>query len=99
MLDITGVDGEMSFQGREAIMGLMTDSMEEQKDQRRHVVTNTFFEDEGDSRASVVSNVTITSVENAAIRLVTTGLYRDEVVLEGDQWRIGARRIELDMAY
>ena len=99
VIDIAGVDGEMSFQGREAIMGLMTDSMEEQKDQRRHVVTNMFFESEGDARASVVSNVTITSVENASIRLVTTGLYSDEVVLEGGQWRIGARRIELDMAY
>lgn len=99
VIDITGVDGEMSFQGREAIMGLMTDSMEEQKDQRRHVVTNMFFASEDDARATVVSNVTITSVENAAIRLVTTGLYRDEVVLEGGQWRIGARRIELDMAY
>ena len=99
VIDIAGVDGEMVFQGRDAILRLMTDSMEEQKDQRRHVVTNMFFEREDDTRVSVVSNVTITSVENAAIRLVTTGLYRDEVILEGNQWRIGSRRIELDMAY
>jgi 3-phenylpropionate/cinnamic acid dioxygenase small subunit len=99
VIDINGVDGEVAFSGRQAIMDLMTGSMEEQSDQRRHVVTNVFFETEGDQRAMVVSNVTITSVENGAIRLVTTGLYLDEVVLEDGNWRIGARRIELDMAY
>ena len=99
VIDIVGVEGEMSFEGRDAIMGLMTDSMAEQTDQRRHVVTNSFFEEEGDDRATVVSNITITSVEDGAIRLVTTGLYRDTVKLEGGQWRIAARRIELDMPY
>ncbi len=99
VIDIAGVDGEMSFAGREAIMGLMTDSMAEQSDQRRHVITNVFFESEGDDRAMVISNVTITSVEHGAIRLVTSGLYKDEVVCEGGRWRIAGRRIELDMAY
>jgi 3-phenylpropionate/cinnamic acid dioxygenase small subunit len=99
VIDIAGVDGEVSFEGREAIMGLMTGSMEEQSDQRRHVVTNVFFQSEGEDRAVVVSNITITSVEHGAIRLVTSGLYRDEVVCEDGQWRIAARRINLDMAY
>jgi len=101
------------FDGRDAIMGLMTGSMAEQSDQRRHVVTNLFFESENADRATVISNVTITSVapDRQAIRLVTSGLYRDEVVLEGStvpeggpaqeggQWRIASRRIILDMAY
>ncbi len=99
IIDIAGGDGEVSFEGRKVIMGLMKDSMAEQSDQRRHVVTNVFFETEGDERAVVVSNVTITSVEHGAIRLVTSGLYRDEVVLEDGRWRIAGRRIELDMAY
>jgi 3-phenylpropionate/cinnamic acid dioxygenase small subunit len=77
----------------------MKGSMDEQSDQRRHVVTNVFFETEGDRNATVVSYVTITSVENGAIRLVTTGLYRDEVASEDGNWRICGRRIELDMAY
>ena len=99
VIDIDGVDGEMDFAGREAIMSLMTGSMDEQTDQRRHVITNVFFESESDNRAQVVSNITITSVEHGAIRLVTSGLYRDEVVCEDGQWRIAGRRIELDMAY
>ena len=101
VIDIAGVDGEVQFDGRDAIMGLMTGSMAEQSDKRRHVVTNLFFESENADRATVVSNVTITSVapDRQAIRLVTSGLYRDEVVLEGGQWRIASRRIILDMAY
>lgn len=99
VIDIAGADAEMSFAGREAIMGLMTTSMAEQSDQRRHVVTNVFIENEQGDRAVVVSNVTITSVENGAIRLVTSGLYRDEVLREDGVWRIAHRRIELDMAY
>jgi len=101
VVDIAGVDGEARFEGRDAIMGLMTDSMAEQPDQRRHVVTNVFFETEGADRATLVSNITITSVapDRQAIRLVTSGLYRDEVVMEGGQWRIASRRIILDMPY
>ena len=99
VIDIAGVEGEMSFAGRDAIMGLMTDSMAEQSDQRRHVVTNVFFESAEDERAVVISNISITSVEHGAIRLVTSGLYRDEVVRQDGRWRIAQRRIELDMPY
>jgi len=98
-IDIAGTAGEVLFQGRDAIMGLMRDSMEAQTDQRRHVVTNLFFEALTEDRAAVISNITITSVEHGAIRLVTSGLYRDAVFREGDRWRIERRRIELDMAY
>lgn len=98
-IDIKGVEGTLSFEGRDAIMGLMTDSMAEQTDQRRHVVTNVFFEEVGEESARLISNITITSVEHGQIRLVTSGLYRDEVVLQSGGWRIARRRIELDMPY
>jgi hypothetical protein len=58
-----------------------------------------FFEEVGDERARLISNITITSVEHGQIRLVTSGLYRDEVVLHNGDWRIARRRIELDMPY
>jgi 3-phenylpropionate/cinnamic acid dioxygenase small subunit len=98
-IDIAGTDGEAVFEGRDAIMGLMRESMETQTDQRRHVVTNVFFEQQTDDRATVISNLTITSVEHGTIRLVTSGLYRDAVIREEGRWRIAGRRIELDMAY
>lgn len=41
----------------------------------------------------------ITAVENGAIRLVTSGLYRDRVRCEAGRWVLAERRIDLDMAY
>lgn len=99
VVDVAGMDGEMRFEGRDALMGFITDTMAEQTDQRRHVVTNTFITEAGEDAAKVVSDLTITSVENGAARLATTGMYRDTVRRVGDQWRIAARRVELDMAY
>ena len=99
VIDIAGAEGEVSFSGREAIMGLMRDAGATQTDKRRHVVSNLFFEVAANDRAEVISNITITSVENNAVRLVTTGLYRDRVVLVDGGWYISRRRIELDMAY
>lgn len=99
VIRIAGAPEDVAFQGREAIMGLMRDSMETQQDKRRHVVTNLFFEVAANDRAEVISNVTITSVENGTIRLVTSGLYRDRVLLHRGQWRIARRLIELDMPY
>ena len=98
-LDIAGVDGELLFEGREAIMELQTGGMKEQTDQRRHVVTNAFFTSESDTKATVVSNLTITAAEDGVIQLVTSGIYRDDVILENGQWRIANRRLNLDMPY
>ena len=94
-LQITGMADEMLFEGRDNIMGLMRQSAEEQTDQRRHITTNVFFE----SDSQVVSNLTLTAVENGQIRLVTSGYYKDTVKQEATNWVIAKRRIELDMPY
>ena len=99
VINTAGVNGNAVYKGHQAIMALQTDALEMQTDKRRHVVTNTFFTNESDSKATAVSNVIITSVENGAIRLVTSGIYRDEVVREEGQWRIASRNLDLDMSY
>lgn len=100
VLDIAGVEGTPRFEGRDEIIGLMRDSAAEQTDQRRHVTTNTIFEGVSEGVVSVVSNLTLTGVENAQqIRLITSGLYRDRVRREGDAWVLAERRIDLDMPY
>lgn len=99
VINTAGVNGNAVYKGHQAIMALQTDALEVQTDKRRHVVTNTFFTSESDSKATAVSNVIITSVENGAIRLVTSGIYRDEVVREEGQWRIASRDLDLDMSY
>ncbi len=99
LLRIAGAGEDVAFTGRDNIMGLMRDAAATQTDKRRHVVSNLFFEVAANDRAEVISNITITSVENGQVRLVTTGLYRDRVVLEQSEWRIARRIIELDMPY
>ncbi len=86
------------FEGREGIMTLMTDSMAEQTDVRRHVVSNIFFE-EIDGQAVAVSNLTLMATENGEIKLLSAGVYRDIVVEAAGQWRILNRHLDLDKPY
>lgn len=98
---IAGAD-PIDFAGRDTIMGLMRDSADTQTDVRRHVTTNTFFKPTGNEREgelSTTSNLTITAVENGAIRLVTSGYYKDTFVQQNGEWKIRLRCIQLDMAY
>ncbi|MBM4382520.1 MAG: nuclear transport factor 2 family protein [Deltaproteobacteria bacterium] len=99
VLEIAGGTRPVRFDGRDEVLGLMRDSMAAQKDKRRHVTTNTMVVAEQGGEVSLVSNLTLTSVENGAIRLVTSGLYRDRVRNQGGRWVIVERRIDLDMAY
>jgi 3-phenylpropionate/cinnamic acid dioxygenase small subunit len=98
-LRIAGGDLVGPFEGREGIMGLMTGSMAEQTDQRRHNISNLYFEKEGNKSAIVISNMTLFATENEEVRLITTGVYRDEVVRVGDDWQFQHRHLDLDLPY
>ena len=78
-------DGDLigPFEGQNEIMELMTGAMEGQMDKRLHNISNIFFEKEADEAATVLSSLTLTAVENGSIKLLTTGIYRDEVVKVG----------------
>jgi ketosteroid isomerase-like protein len=95
---IAGGDLIGPFEGREAIMKLFTDSMAQQSDVRRHVVSNIFFDESGDQPVAV-SNLTLVATENGEIKLLTAGIYRDTVVKSDGVWRIARRHIELDKPY
>ena len=86
------------FEGREAVMGLMSGSMAEQTDVRRHVISNIFF-DPGQPEPNAVSNLTLFSTENGAMQVLSAGLYRDALVFEDGAWKILNRHIELDKSY
>ena len=86
------------FEGREAVMGLMTGSMAEQTDVRRHIISNIFFDDSAET-TTVVANLTLVATENDEIHLLSAGVYRDAVVEEDGSWRIHNRHIELDKSY
>lgn len=101
VMSLRVADGDLigPFEGRDGIMKLMTDSMEQQSDKRRHVVSNIFFESEGDGAASVVSNLTLFATENGQINLLSAGVYHDEVIKTDGQWQLHRRHLELDKSY
>jgi len=95
-------DGDLvgPFENREGIMKLMTDSIDSQTDdQRRHVISNLFFEKEGDVQATVISNLTLIAIAKGEIQLLTTAVYRDAVVKVDSDWQLQNRHIDLDLPY
>lgn len=101
VLTMTIADGDLigPFDGREAIMGLMRDSLAAQTDQRRHITSNIIIRDEGAASATTESYLTLIAVENGAIRVLSSGKYQDELVNEGGVWRLSKRHIALDLPY
>ncbi len=96
---IAGGDLIGPFRGRDDIMKLMSDSMKAQTDQRRHCVSNLFFESEGNKSAVAFSNLALFATENNQIRLITCGVYRDTVLLVDGDWQLQRRHLELDLPY
>ena len=94
-------DGDLigPFEGREGIMKLMIDSMDQQTDKRRHVISNIFFESSQDNNVSVVSNLTLFATENGEIQLLSAGVYHDSVVKINDNWEVYRRHLDLDKSY
>jgi 3-phenylpropionate/cinnamic acid dioxygenase small subunit len=97
-LRIAGGDLIGPFESKSGIMDLMTGSMAEQTDVRRHVISNIFFEVSAD-KTVVISTLTLVATENNDIQLISSGIYRDQVIKENEQWCIANRHLELDKAY
>ncbi len=96
---IAGGDMIGPFEGRESIMKLMTDSMDQQTDKRRHVVSNIFFESSEGNNVSVVSNLTLFATENEEIQVLSAGVYHDQVVKIDNNWELHQRHLDLDKSY
>lgn len=94
-------DGDLMgpFEGRDAIMDLMKGSLETQDDQRRHVTTNVFVDDESDESATVTSYLTLVVVKDGALNVISSGWYRDAFVVEDGRWVIRDRFLQLDLPY
>ncbi|MEQ8716745.1 MAG: nuclear transport factor 2 family protein [Acidimicrobiales bacterium] len=97
-LVITGND-PMIFEGRETINGLFEGSLEDQDDQRRHVVTNIFFQNETETSATTVSYLTLITVKDGALTVISSGVYTDDVVLVDGEWKLKKRHLLLDLPY
>ncbi len=88
------------FEGKAAVMKLMTDSLASQSDQRRHVTTNLALRREDGTTAAVTSYLTLISVADGVARVLSTARYEDELRCEADgAWRFTKRHIQLDLPY
>lgn len=87
------------FQGREAIMGLMKGTLDEQTDTRRHIISNFLFEEEGDTHAIAISQIVLFATENSEIKVLTSGIYRDVVEKTGGNWQITDRLLNLELGF
>lgn len=96
-----GRDGDVvgPFEGREAIRTLHADSMAAQTDQRRHNLSNTWVDKETADEATVVTNLTLLSVEHGAVGVLSSGWYRDQLVHRDGAWLIADRYVYLDLPY
>ncbi len=98
-LVIAGVDEPSAFAGRDAIMGLMQGALDAQTDERKHVISNVWYESQTDGEALVVSYLTLMATENGATNLITTGIYRDRVVRTDTGWVLADRHLTIDRPY
>ncbi|MFC4001269.1 nuclear transport factor 2 family protein [Prauserella oleivorans] len=94
-------DGDLigPFEGREAIVRLMRDSLASQNDQRRHLVTNVVIRAIDADIATVDSYLTLISVTGSTLTVLSTARYADELVRDSGHWRFGRRHIQLDLPY
>ncbi len=96
---LAGQEGWGPFEGRDEVVGWLSDVMRTQNDQRRHCISNVVFRELGPARAVVDSYLLLTAVENGALRVVCTGTYRDELAREGETWRIRRKSLTLDNGF
>jgi 3-phenylpropionate/cinnamic acid dioxygenase small subunit len=96
-LRVTGGNLAGPFRGHAEIMRLMRDFAASQDDRRRHVCTNLVVDPSGPGKATARSYLTLLSVRNGRLEVLSTGTYTDEVVQAGESWRLHTRHIELDL--
>ena len=87
------------FEGREAIMQLMKGTLDSQTDTRRHIISNFIFEAEGDQCATVLSSIVLIATEHDKINVITSGIYRDLVEKNNDNWQIKDRLLNLELGF
>ena len=97
-LVITGNE-PMVFDGKENIRALFEGAHETQTDQRRHCITNIYFEDETDTSVTAKSNLILISVEHGKLNVLSSGVYTDGFVLIDGRWRLQRRHLLLDLPY
>ena len=72
------------------------ETLGQQSDQRRHVVTNVRFVDVEPDRCTLLSYFTLCVTDAGTTQVLTTGVYRDEAVRLDGAWRFASKWLDLD---
>ena len=99
VLEVKGAEAIPPFEGRDAIMKLMVESMNAHQEDRRHVISNIFFEAESTDTPTVVSTLAAFQAEHGKIGVMTSGVYRDQLRKVDDGWQIAVRHLVLDVPF
>ena len=89
----------VSFETREGIVKLITDSLAAQTDQRRHINTNLIVTPRADGGFDTSHYLTLVATENGEIRLISAGIYRSRMVESGGELLIKSLHLDLDRPY
>ena len=100
-LTIDGVADASEFTGLQDIMSLMKGALDVQTDVRRHSISNIWYKSATEETATVVSYLTLMATENGETKLITTGVYTDQVAKSqaDGAWVLVDRDLYLDRAY
>jgi hypothetical protein len=96
---IAGGDLIGPFVGRKDIMQLMSDTLAGQTDQRRHVMSNILCQSGEENNYLATSYLTLFSISNDQVNVISTGVYSDEIEQEEGEWKLVKRHLELDLSY
>ena len=99
-LTIEGVAEASEFNGLQDILSLMKGALDVQTDVRRHSITNIWYESSTEETATAISYLTLMATEHGETKLITTGVYTDQVAKGADgKWVLMDRDLYLDRAY
>lgn len=93
--DVAGGSLAGPYEGRQAIVDFAASTFAEQRDRRRHVLTNVRFVAEDEHRVSVTAYLTLLVTADDAVSVRATGVYHVDLAVDGDRWLI--RRVHLTL--
>jgi hypothetical protein len=98
-VQIAGGDTYGPIEGRQAIYDFVSQTVGGQTDQRRHLITNMRVESATDEKTVATAILTLLVIDNGALEVKSSGLYRGVVVQEDGQWRFSDLHLYLDLPF